>query len=52
MQGPLDIDWMLLTGPENEVVNRLVSVPCACSLSLGRCGTMARIPTSQACEHG
>lgn len=51
-QGPLFIDWMLLTGPENEVVNRMVSVPCACSVSLGRRGIVAGRPTAQACEHG
>ncbi|OBS59593.1 hypothetical protein A6R68_09280, partial [Neotoma lepida] len=45
-QGPLFIDWMQLTGPENEVVNCMVSVPCACSLSLGRCSIMVRIPTA------
>lgn len=51
-QGPLDIEWLRLSGPNNEVVDRAVSVPCVCSLSLGRCGMVAESPTAQACEHG
>ena len=47
-QGPLDIEWLRLSGPNNEEVDRVVSVPCACSLSLGRLGIVTGRPTAQA----
>ena len=51
-QGPLDVEWLRLSGPNNEVMDHVVSVPCACSVSLGRRGIVTGRPTAQVCEHG